>query len=1417
MTLQLATMAGSTHGAPTGGAPGSAAADVEVVAVVVVHDGARWLPRALSSLAGSDRRPDRVVAVDAGSTDRSPVLLDTAAGPAGGTVLDAVVAGRRDDGLGASVARGLRAADALPGAPAPGDGDRRRQWVWLLHDDCAPAPDTLDVLLSAVTAAPTIAVAGCKQRGWDDPDALVEIGVTTSHGGRRITDLAEGELDQGQHDDRADVLAVSTAGMLVRRDVWDAVGGLDPALPLVADDIDFCLRVRRAGHRVAVVPDAVVRHAGALGRGHRAPDALRGGLGRRLLGRPGPEDLPLTERRRALHLRLVHCHVLALLPLLVWVVAAAPLRAVGQLVRRRPALAVVELLAVIGLLLTPWRVLAARRRARRGRVVGTAAVRPMLRSRRRVLRDDLDAWRQRRAARRGRRVVGDQGDEERELLAALESGPVDDTAVGMVLTAPRPLRRVVAHPLTYLLPLLLGLGLVLRLAGERVRVTGVPYAVDGLSAADLLARAAAGWRDVGTGVAAVGDPAVWVWALLTAATSLMTTGSPTGSSLGTVHAVVTLAAPAAALLVAYPALRRLSSSTAGAVPLSVTWALLPWTGLLGPVTPGTLLVHVLLPGLGAALFGCLGHRSVRSAGVAALLSTVVVALLPAAWPVLLVAGAVVGILAGSSSSASLRAALPVLAVGAPVLVWASWAGAVVRRPEILLLGPDLADPASPVLRTALGGEVDRTPVAGLDPYLVLLVLLGTFVVLVAALCAVSLSGRRQVAAWSAAVVGLSAVAVGWAAAGTQVSVTGSAGAGPWSLLWLPVLGIVALLLRRTVAGRRGRPGRRRRVPSLVSWSTSLLLPLLLLLPVVAVPFLVTEPEPARGLPLAAAVDARSPQQTRTLVLDVSAAAGGTGPTVTWWVGRGEPGLGQDSVAALLQRRSGATPSADARLARLVGALLGRPATTPEALTTAQGAPTAPDVAAADVVPQLAAAGIGWVVVDVARGTDPALGAVVDEALATRSGMVATSAAGPRTSWRVDPGADAPAPARARVVAADGTAGDPLDVRAPVALEAGAPGRRLVLAEAAQPGWTATVDGVTLLPSDVGGWAQGFLLPAGPGTLEVEPPGSGPVPGGLAVVTVLLLAGAVLWPWQGRHRMVLRRGPSADVAGPPLRSGLGGAARAALGAPAARSLLLGGLAGAGGVPWLPGTRPTEDLPATTPPEVTPRPRGTTPVALASPAQQVACPGPTAGLVPEGGSGTDADPGTTGVTSAEELGAVPLGEGGVPEEARRGLQLTVATDGDLRGAALTSCAGSAVTSWVMLSGTGVGERPTVILDNPSDTSALVDVRALTPDGPAEATAGSGLLVPAGEQVAVAVDALVLDAAAVLVEVTARQGSVAVTGVDTALQGLVPQGRAEVAATTEASTEVVVPSLRVVPDVPGTASLRLGSVDEEPGWPR
>ncbi len=62
--------------------------------------------------------------------------------------------------------------------------------------------------------------------------------------------------------------AVTAACVLVRREVFDEVGGLDETLRVAFNDIDFCLRVRKAGYRNLWTPFAELYHHESATRGY---------------------------------------------------------------------------------------------------------------------------------------------------------------------------------------------------------------------------------------------------------------------------------------------------------------------------------------------------------------------------------------------------------------------------------------------------------------------------------------------------------------------------------------------------------------------------------------------------------------------------------------------------------------------------------------------------------------------------------------------------------------------------------------------------------------------------------------------------------------------------------------------------------------------------------------------------------------------------------------------------------------------------------------------------------------------------------------------------------------------------------------------------------------------------------------------
>ncbi len=982
-----------------------------VTAVLVSHEGHRWLPAVLDALAQSHRAPDNIVAVDTGSKDDSTEILRRTLGD------PAIVVTKRNTGYGAAVMQGIKAADArLPVR------DGRTEWIWLLHDDSAPEPGALLALLECAVRQPEAGVIGPKVRGWRDPRQLLEVGLTTTSSGRRYTGLERREYDQGQHDEVKEVLAVGSAGMLVRRDVWDQLGGFDPMLPLFRDDLDFGWRANMAGHIVVVCPDAIVHHVEAAAHGRRRIGATR--------QRPH-----LVDRRNALHVQLANAPGKRLPIVALQIILGSLVRTLGFLFGKLPATAFEEMVALGAVILRPDRLIRARTARRRLRKRPPERMKHLFPATAQQLRHTTEAMLS--------VISGTGAGQDLTVARRRASAPLDSEEDAEFEADDLTFWRVFVRP-GVLVPVIL---LVIALVAARHLLFGGRLMGGALLPAhqylgDLWSTYVSAWHGVGLGSPSAAPPYLAVVSLI----SLFT--------LGNVPAAVTvlmLGCVPLAGLTSYLLLSRLVTSRSLRVWGALVYALLPaTTGAIAAGRLGTCVAIVATPMLALAVgrtFGGGPQRlgPFRASWTAGLLLAVVAAFVPLAWlvGVVLVIGAVI---AGYHSQDVLLRFAVILAVPPALLV--PWTFELLRDPVRLFSeagppGPGLSDADLPSWFVALGHPGGP----GSAPYWL-------FAGVIAAAVAVLLRADRP--RTSLAGIGLALVALVLGIVVSRVPVTGptldSPVAGwPGYATALMVLGCVVAV----AAAAEGMYGRLSR--SGFSWR-----------------------QPVVGL-LAIAC----------MVTPLVAAG--------WWAWRGADDPLQRRDPAVLPAyivEENARPAhpmtlvledqsdGEVRYAilRKAGPRMGDAETGPEHDNNVLDQVVGDLVSGrgVDDVGSLVELGIGYVFLP--SPADPELAGALD----TVTGLVRASATDGSAVWRVD--ADV---SRLRILDPDGST-QPLPsgtTSASLRIDPGPEGRRLLLAENADPGWTATLEDADLEPLVINGWGQGFELPESGGQLEVGFDGS----------------------------------------------------------------------------------------------------------------------------------------------------------------------------------------------------------------------------------------------------------------------------------------------------------------------------------------
>jgi GT2 family glycosyltransferase len=209
------------------------------------------LERLLADLRHQSLAAREVIVVDNGSSDGSA----EAARKAGAVVLRL----ETNRGFAAAVNQGVGSATA--------------EWVAIVNNDVTLSPDYLARLRDGGIQHHAAIVAG-KLLSSSRPDLLDGTYDLVSRGCcalRAGNGWSERQFPAGERE--TDFLPFTA--VVVRREVFLSLQGLDERFESYLEDVDFCLRARVAGHRCWYVPTAVGWHDGGQTLGPWSPAMVR--------------------------------------------------------------------------------------------------------------------------------------------------------------------------------------------------------------------------------------------------------------------------------------------------------------------------------------------------------------------------------------------------------------------------------------------------------------------------------------------------------------------------------------------------------------------------------------------------------------------------------------------------------------------------------------------------------------------------------------------------------------------------------------------------------------------------------------------------------------------------------------------------------------------------------------------------------------------------------------------------------------------------------------------------------------------------------------------------------------------------------------------------------------------------------------
>lgn len=217
---------------------------IEISIIIINLNGYSYVDACIKSILRSNTSNYEIVIVDNGSTDNSIPRLSKKH-KAHSHLISYI---ELDRNYGPSYARnaGVRASNGA--------------FLGFLDNDTVVHPDWAIAAISAFKHNPKLGIIQCKLLLNQNREHIDYVGEYLGQNGFLVQRATANERDIGQHDSSDKILAAKSAGMFIRKKVFDVIGGFDDDYFIYVEETDLGWRCWLYGYECEFCAHSVVYH-----------------------------------------------------------------------------------------------------------------------------------------------------------------------------------------------------------------------------------------------------------------------------------------------------------------------------------------------------------------------------------------------------------------------------------------------------------------------------------------------------------------------------------------------------------------------------------------------------------------------------------------------------------------------------------------------------------------------------------------------------------------------------------------------------------------------------------------------------------------------------------------------------------------------------------------------------------------------------------------------------------------------------------------------------------------------------------------------------------------------------------------------------------------------------------------------------